>query len=152
MPKAPEETAWSMLLAAHRTQVPRHASCDRVLILARDPDVLRWIDHELFAERVTTQIADGLVEAISALALVPPPWPQIFIVEVAAFSADVTLLRTIRDAGWPGTVIAIGEPTKHVRTALGIDVVLDRALGSEVLRNAIRDLTALRPRERKTAR
>jgi len=55
-----------MFLAAHCGQVVRRRSrptgTDRVLIYARDPRVLRWIDHELFGERVTTQVVESLAE------------------------------------------------------------------------------------------
>jgi hypothetical protein len=134
---APDRSEWSLFVAAHRvrrTQIGR----DRVLVFASDPMVLRWIDHELFAERVTTQVVEALADVVTTLTLVPPPWPHILIADVTAISpAEVALLGTIRDAGWPGMVIAIGAPSFDMQRALGIDLVVDRSLEAETLRKAV---------------
>ncbi len=135
---------WSKFVAAHRAHVPRRrsrASRDRVLVFALDPAVRLWIDHELFAEHVTTQIVDALADVVTTLTLVSPPWPHILIIDVASISpADVELLGTIRDAGWPGMVIAIGAPSTDMQRALGIDLVVDRSLACEALRTAIKQV------------
>jgi DNA-binding NarL/FixJ family response regulator len=110
-----------------------------VLVFAPDAIVLRWIEHELFAERVTMQVVASLADLVTTLTLVPPPWPQFLIIDVTALSAaEVELLRGIREAGWPGTVIAIGDASEDMRRSLGIDRVLDRSLESEALRTAIK--------------
>jgi len=137
---------WSMFVAAHRAQAPRRyarANHERALVFAPDPTVRLWIEHELFAERVKIQIVETFVDVVSTLTLVPPPWPQILIVDVDAVSrSDIPLLATIRAAGWSGVAIAIGDPSLAMRRALGIDRVLGRSFASETLRNTIKELAA----------
>jgi hypothetical protein len=88
---------------------------------------------------LTTQVVESLAEIVTTLTLVPPPWPQFLIIDVAAISpTDIVFLGTIRDAGWPGIVIAIGAASEDMQQSLGIDLVLDRTLECEVLRNAIK--------------
>jgi hypothetical protein len=134
--------SWSMFLAAHRHQIAsrrsRHAGDDRALIFARDPKVVRWIEHELFGERLMPHFADSLAEVITLLTLVPPPWPRFLIIEVDAITPfEVALAGCARASGWSGSVIAIGNPSSDLRTSLGIDTILDRSLGCEVLRNVL---------------
>ena len=142
-------TAWSMFVAAHRARAPRRparATDDHALIISRDPNVRRWIEHELFGERVTPQFVDTLVDVVTMLTLVPPPWPQLLIIEVAALSTlDVDLLGSIRAAGWSGMVIAIGTPTRAMRRALSIDRVVPSSLTNEQLRYAIKYVGTERP-------
>src|SRR2546423_14733713 len=106
--------SWSMFLAAHRAHAPRRLTRDhrdRVLIFVRDPELRRWIDHELFGEAITSEYVEALTDVVTSLTLVPPPWPQYLIVDVADISSsDVEQLASIRDAGWLGKVIAIGDP------------------------------------------
>src|SRR5262245_32386692 len=94
---------WWRFLAAHRAQAPRRRRLradDRVLILAREQTVLRWIEHELFAERVTLQIVASFADVVATLTLVPPPWPHLLILDVEAVtSSEAELFDGIRDAG-----------------------------------------------------
>lgn len=145
-----DELSWSMFVAAHRSHAPRRrrvpSACERVLVFAADPDIRRWIEHELFGERVTTDYVDSPAEVVARLTLVPPPWPQLLVVEAALLPCEESeTLGAIRQAGWPGMVIAIGEVSDDVERALSIDRVLSRRLGSEILRSAIRDVGAERP-------
>src|SRR5215471_18340791 len=137
MGKSNNNISWPMFLAAHRAPASRRRlrqTEDRVLIFAPDPLVLRWIDHELFGERVTTQVVESLAEVVTTLTLVPPPWPQFLIIDVAAISScDTDMLRAIREAGWPGVVIAIGDASRDQLLSLGVDLVLGRSLDREVL-------------------
>jgi hypothetical protein len=149
-----------MFLTAHRSRAPRRLVADRrerVLIFARDPELRRWIDHELFGEAVASDYVDALADVVSSLTLVPPPWPQYLIVDMAEVSpGDVELLAVIRSSGWPGMVIAIGEASKPMQKLLGIDVILPRTtrIGSELLRRSVRTVGLQRPtmRMRRLAR
>jgi len=139
-----------MFLAAHRHQIvsrrSRRAGDDRVLIFARDPKVVRWIEHELFGERVTPQFADSLGEVVTLLTLVPPPWPKLLIIEVDAISPyEVALVGCARASGWSGSVIAIGDASTDLCQALGIDAIVDRSLGCEVLRNVLKRAITANP-------
>jgi len=117
-----------------------------VLVFAPDARVLRWIEHELFGETISTQIVDALADVVTSLTLVPPPWPQLLIVDADAIApAEVELLSVIRTAGWPGMVIAIGEASAHLERSLGIDLVLPRTLECELLRKALKNVGSQRP-------
>jgi len=121
---------------------------ERVLVFARDPDVRRWVEHELFGEPFACEVVETLTDVVTGLTVVPPPWPQYLIVDTAAVSeTEVELLAVIRSAGWPGLAIAIGVPPKWMSPLLDIDVVLPRTLviGSELLRKAIKTLDVDRP-------
>lgn len=140
--RSSDRASWSRFVAAHRARSPRRRSSDgndRVLIYTRDTILLRSIEHELFGERLASQVVSSLTDVITSLTLVPPPWPQYLIVDAAELSsADAHLLGAIREAGWQGVVIAIGEASTEMRLSLGIDVVLPRSFGTEVLRNALK--------------
>lgn len=136
------DRSWSRFVAAHRARSPRRRSSDgndRVLIYTSDANLLRSIEHELFGERLTSQVVNSLTDVVTNLTLVPPPWPQYLIVDADELSsADAHLLGAIREAGWQGVVIAIGDASTETRESLGIDVVLPRRFGNEVLRNALK--------------
>ena len=137
-----EHAAWSRFLAAHRAQRPRHRKHDgrdRVLILANDPMVRRWIEHELFGESVSSNIVESLGDVVTSSMAYTPPWLQYLIVDLAEMrTEDVDLLASIRNAGWPCVVIAIGDARNDARDWLVFDEVLPRTFGNEMLRATIR--------------
>ena len=134
-----------MFVSAHRTRMPRrrvrgNEQC-RVLIYAPDPEVRRWVEHELFAEAVNPHAVESLADVVTTLTLVPPPWPQILIIDADAIGpADLDLLRTIRESGWAGSVISIGEPSNGMQRCLDVDIALPRTFKSEMLRTAIKPI------------
>src|SRR5262245_23158668 len=129
-------------MVRHDTKQARSRSDDRngsVLIYAHDPSVVAWIEHELFGEAVSMRIAANPAEVISALTSDPRPRAQILILDVAALKPqDGSALASIRGAGWPGVVIAIGEASDQLRRALDIDRVLPLPLRAESLRTIVR--------------
>jgi hypothetical protein len=83
-------------------------------------------------QALTPQFVGRLIDVVTMLTLVAPPWPQLSTIEVAALSdVDVELLATIRSAGWSGIVVAIGTKSlqrerlrcaiKYVGTAASVD-------------------------------
>jgi hypothetical protein len=138
-----EHAAWSRFLAAHRARRRPHRNADgrdHVLILANDPTLRRWIEHELFGEAVSCSIVEALGDVLTSSMPFSPPWLQYLIVDRAEMRpADVDLLAAIRSAGWPCVVIAIGDARNDdARDWLVFDEVLPRTFGNEVLRGAIR--------------
>jgi hypothetical protein len=137
-----------MFVAAHRAHVPRRHrgdSTERVVVLVRDPDVRLWIEHEMFGERVSVDYVEAVADILTSLTLVPPPWPQLLIIDLDAIPlAEVASLATIREAGWPGMVIAIGDPSTVVQRSLDIGIAAPRSLQCEQLRNAMKQLRATR--------
>ncbi|HEX5062437.1 MAG TPA: hypothetical protein VFV99_23860 [Kofleriaceae bacterium] len=111
----------------------------------RDSEVRRWIEHEMFGERVSVDFVDAVPDILTSLTLVPPPWPQLLIIDLDAIArAEVDQLATIREAGWPGMVIALGDPGVTVQRSLDIDIVVPRSLKCEQLRNALKELRSNR--------
>jgi len=137
-----ERVAWFTFIAAHRARTAQRRNRDdrdRVLIFARDPNVLGWIEHELFGEPVSSTVVEALTDVVANLTLIPPPWPNYLIIDANEISsADVLLLGAIREAGWPGIVIAIGDVCRETHSSLGIDIVVSRNFRSEQLRNALK--------------
>ena len=137
-----ERTSWSNFIELHRAQVSRRRQVDErdhVLILARDPAVLRWIDHELFGERVSSTVVATFADVVASLTLIPPPWPRYLIIDADEISAaDSEMLAAIRNAGWTGVVIAIGDVSDAVCRSLDIDITVPRSFGCEVLRNELK--------------
>ena len=133
---------WSIFIEAHRAQVTRRrndAERDGVLVFATDPAFLRWVDHELFGERFTSTVVSTLTDVVANLTLIPPPWPRTLIVDAAELSAnDCQMLGAIREAGWPGIVIAVGDECSDLRRTLGIDVTVPRSFKCEALRNELK--------------
>jgi hypothetical protein len=138
-----EQLSWSMLVAAHHAHVPRRRRRemrDHMLVLTLDRAVRRWVEHETFGERMTIEFVDQLADALSNLASKPP---QLLIVDADAISrAEVELLAEIRDAGWRGKLIAIGDVNPR---SLGVDLALERKFDCELLRNALKRLASERP-------
>jgi len=67
------------------------------------------------------------------------PSPQFLVIDAEAMSPfQVAVLAGIRDAGWRGSVIGIGDVSIDMQHSVGVDVIVDRSLGSEVLRNALK--------------
>jgi DNA-binding response OmpR family regulator len=136
-----EYSSWSMFVAAHRARPRRalHDNNDRILVLASDPAIRRWVEHETFGERASVEFVDALADIVATLTLVPPPWPQFLIIDVDAISADeLALLAAIREAGWAGSVIAVGHASEALQLAIGTDLVLPRTFEYERLRHAIK--------------
>jgi hypothetical protein len=135
-----EYASWSMFVAAHRARPRRrHDHKDRILVFASDPAVRFWVEHETFGERASVEFVDALADIVTRLTLVPPPWPQFLIIDVDAISvADFELLAAIREAGWAGAVIAVGDACDALQRSLGTDLVLPRTFECERLRNAIK--------------
>jgi hypothetical protein len=130
-----------MFVAAHRARPRRrlHDHKDRILVLASDPAVRLWVEHDTFGEPVSVELVDSLADIVTTLTLVPPPWPQFLIIDVDAVSRwDFGLVAAIREAGWAGAVIAVGNPCEELQLALAIDLVLPRTFECERLRNAIK--------------
>jgi len=101
--------------------------------------MLRRIEHELFGERVSSTVVQSLSDVVVRLTVTPPPWPRCLILDaVEASSVDLGFLAAIREAGWAGVVIAIGDASSGVCHALGIDVTVPRNFGCEVLRTELK--------------
>lgn len=145
-PRASDQASWSMFIAAHRAQAPRRRFREdtaRILAFAPREEVRLWIEHETFGERVSVEFVNAVADIITGLTLVPPPWPRLLILDADAISStDLEFLAAIRQSGWDGAVIAIGDASRLLQRTLGTDVVLPRTLDCELLRNTMKQLAS----------
>lgn len=119
---------------------------NRILILASDPELIAWIETELTGLGLAIQIARSTREAVAALIEDPPPRPQIMVADFDPLNAaDVLHLHAIREGGWFGALIALGEVADELQTSLNIDRILGRPLMSDVLRKTVNQVGLDRP-------
>lgn len=117
---------------------PQRRAPNGILIFAPDDKVMRWIEEELAELLLTRQVARSAREIVSALVEDPPPRPQLLVADFDSLTAgDVLGLHAIRDHGWFGSLIALGDVSDELRASLNIERILARPLGSEVLRKAV---------------
>ena len=117
-----------------------------ILVFAPQTAAMMWIDEELAGLKVTTQVARTPREIVRALVEDPPPHPQMLVADFDDLTAgDVLDLHSIRERGWFGSVIALGNVADELRNSLNIERVLPRPLGSEVLRTAVTKIGLDRP-------
>ena len=97
----------------------------RTLIFAPEPTRAAWIERELCHAPITIQIGRRIRTIVAALVKDPPPRPQLLIVDFDAVSADeIVELHAIRQGGWDGRLIAVGNVWPELRASLAIDDVL----------------------------
>jgi hypothetical protein len=108
----------------------------RLLVLAAGgraslDDALRGVPH---AVRCVTKTRDAVTSLIDE----PPPRPQILVVDFDALTAtDVLELHAIRERGWFGSIIALGDVSADLRRSLAIEHVVALPLAGATLRRAI---------------
>jgi hypothetical protein len=119
-------------------QPPSGGDVLRAVIYAPEPTRAKWIDNELAEEKFTLQVARTVEQVVSALVEDPPPRPQLLIADFDAVSpAELLHLHAIRDQGWFGTVIALGNVPMATRKSLNIDRVIAPPFTRHTLRNAV---------------
>jgi hypothetical protein len=112
---------------------------NRILIFAPDAEVMAWVEAELGGESFTLQVARSAREIVRALVDDPPPRAQILVSDFDALSAsDVLGMHAIRDRGWFGSIIALGNVSPELRASLSIEHVVARPLTTEQLRKIVK--------------
>jgi hypothetical protein len=109
----------------------------RVLALAADA-TLAWIEQELAREAITLQIARSVAHAVSALVEDPPPRATILVCDFDALDPLQLLeLHQIRERGWFGVIVGLGDVPAALRTSLAITHVISPPYVTNLLRSAI---------------
>ncbi len=110
----------------------------RALVYVVDSARAAWVEEELVDEPITLQIARNVTQAVSALVDDPPPRAQILILDVDSIApVDLLQLHQIRERGWFGAIIAIGQVPAALRSSLSIAHVLIPPLRRFALRNTV---------------
>jgi hypothetical protein len=101
----------------------------------------RWVEHELARGGTTVQHAAGVKDVVSALIDDTGPRPQILVIDLDALSAgELFHLHQIREAGWCGTIVALGMIPPSLRVSLKINRVIpppfvEDALADEIIKH-----------------
>jgi hypothetical protein len=97
----------------------------RAIIFSPATERERWIEAELARARAMIQIGYSVRQLVMALCEDPPPRPQILIVDMDSLApAEVVQLHAIRERGWFGTIVALGNVPPALRRSLQIEKVL----------------------------
>lgn len=120
----------------------------RVLVYAHDAN-LAWVERELIHTRALVQIARTMRDLVAALVEDPPPRPQVLIADFDDMrAAELLELHTLRDRGWFGSVLAIGD----VSLALTRSLRIERTFSAPLPPNALRSMLTTMDHERQTVR
>lgn len=98
----------------------------------------KWVEEELVDEPITVQVARSVEQVVSALVDDPPPRAQILVLDVDSIAPiDLLQLHQIRERGWFGAIVALGQVPAALRSSLSIAHVLMAPLRKNSLRNTI---------------
>jgi hypothetical protein len=108
----------------------------RVLVYAPGSRRAAWIESELVHKAIVVQIGYSVAQVVSALVEDPPPRPQILVAEFDDIPpGDLLHLHVLREQGWFGRIIALGDLPHELCSSLMVECVIDMPL-----RDALRDV------------
>lgn len=111
----------------------------RVLVYAPGSSRTSWIESELAHRSVVVQIGHSVSQVVSALVEDPPPRPQILVADFDEVApGDLLYLHVLREQGWFGRIIAIGNLPPELCSSLAVECVLS----APFVRDALRDVIA----------
>jgi hypothetical protein len=114
----------------------------RVLVYAPSPERAAWIDSELANHDAVVQIGFSVGHVVSALVEDPPPRPQILVADFDQIApGELMHLHVLREQGWFGRIIALGDVPSALRSSLVIEHVLRPPLARDSLRGVITNST-----------
>lgn len=109
----------------------------RALVYSPTSERLHAIVQELVGV-VAVQLGHSVSEVASALVEMPPPRPQVLVLDIDLVTAGELLhLHTLRERGWCGSIVAIGTVPAALARSLNIDHVVPFAMPPNTLREAI---------------
>jgi hypothetical protein len=110
----------------------------RVLFFAPSKETADWIREELAKEQLELKPAATVAQVVTALIDEPPPRAQLLIVDLDAVApGDLLHLHTVREQGWFGSMIALGNVPSTLRKSLNIERVIAPPYRKDSLRNAV---------------
>jgi len=110
----------------------------RVLVYAPSETHAVWIEAELADEAVLVQLGHSVAQVVSALVEDPPPRPQVLIADFDALDGgEIMHLHLLREQGWFGRIVALGDVPSSLRTSLSIEHLLHPPFAAGALRELI---------------
>jgi hypothetical protein len=110
----------------------------RVLVYAPDSRHTAWIESELSHRSVMVQLGFSVAQVVSALVEDPPPRPQILVADFEHISpGDLFHLHVLREQGWFGRILAIGELPPELCTSLAVEYVIRAPYPRDALRDLV---------------
>jgi hypothetical protein len=104
-----------------------------VLVYVPTPERKYWVDQELRID-TTVQVAHEVEEVVAALVEDSRARPQVLVIDVDPLSAgELFHLHHIRERGWCGAIIALGQVPPSLRASLQITRVIRTPLVENAL-------------------
>jgi hypothetical protein len=115
----------------------------RVLVYARQAPRASWVEAELQHRAVMVQIGFSVGQVVSALVEDPPPRPQILVADFDDMDAgELFHLQVLREQGWFGRIIALGDVPATLCQSLSIERVIGQPFPCGALRDAISEASS----------
>jgi hypothetical protein len=112
---------------------------DVVRVLVYAPKRAAALEAAIADKTVLVQLGFSVDQVVSALIEDPPPRPQILIADFDDMGAgEIMHLHVLREQGWFGRIIALGELPQALCTSLGVERVVSVPLARDALRDLIR--------------
>ena len=111
---------------------------DVVRVLVYAPTRAAALEAAIADKTVLVQISFSVDHVVSALVEDPPPRPQILIADFDDMGpGEIMHLHVLREQGWFGRIIALGDLPPALRSSLAIERVLDAPFVRDALRDVI---------------
>lgn len=124
-----------------RAATPRSGTACPLRVMIYTPDEPRAADLERALDGYLISVARSTRTLVTALALDPPPRPQVLVIEIDPLTPlELLELHRLRDNGWFGTIIALGDVPASLRRSLGIEIIFPVAPAAALLRETISGL------------
>jgi hypothetical protein len=110
----------------------------RALIFAPGLEDAAWVESELADRRLTMRRVPTVREVVVTLVDDPPPRTQLLVIDVDAMDAiEVLRLHAVREHGWFGAIVGLGQVPEPLRVSLGIERRFARPFVQGALRRAV---------------
>ena len=112
---------------------------DVVRVLVYAPKRAAALEAAIADKTVLVQLGFSVDQVVSALIEDPPPRPQILIADFDDMGpGEIMHLHVLREQGWFGRIIALGELPQALCTSLGVERIVSVPLARDALRDVIR--------------
>lgn len=110
----------------------------RAMIFSPATERERWIENELSRAKAMVQIGYSVRQIVMALCEDPPPRPQLLVIDLDSLApAELIQIHEIRERGWFGTIIALGNVPTALRKSLRIEKVIGAPFVQDVLSDTL---------------